>query len=180
MGRIGHTWKLHEDLILAGTAVFLDIDLADAKLVNTIANGLDGLIDGLCSVCLLLSRLEADGVGVGYFSGCRDQIPLGETLSECSPKFTVLVGINADNLECIGLRAGDLAEHDISFVQLLSQAIDRLIGLRPDCVVGDDLKHHVDATPEIQAQLDIVLKSLFTRDKSRIRCDSPDTQESYA
>ena len=62
---------------------------------------------------------------------------------------------------------------DVLLVQLLTHRIDRPVGLPSNRVVGDDLQNQVSAASEIQAQLDVFLKSCLAGNQSRIRHDSP-------
>ena len=65
-GRIIHTRKLDQNFILARSAVFLDDNLSNAKLVDPVSNRIHGLIDRLFAKCLFLRRLQPHRVGVWH------------------------------------------------------------------------------------------------------------------
>src|SRR5439155_18944536 len=144
-----NTGELNQDFVLAGTAMLLDDSFTDTELIDSIADRIDSLIDGLIAIGLFLSRFESYRVGVRDFACCRDQIPFRITFIQNSPEIRIFRGINPDSLQCVVLTASQLPENDVLALELLPKALDRLVGLRAYCIVGNDLQHQMGAASEV-------------------------------
>src|SRR5438093_2611803 len=166
-----NTGKLNQDFVLAGTAVLLNDSFTDTELIDTIADRIDGLIDGLITIDLFLSRFESHRVSVGDLACCRDQIPFRKTFIQNPPEIRIFRGINTDSLKCVVLGASQLPENDILALELLSKPLDRLVGLRAYRIVGNDLQHQMGTASEVQAQVDSLFRLGDTRRESRKQCD---------
>ena len=95
--RIVNARKLDQNFVLSGPPVLLKHDLSDSKLVNAIADGIDGLIDRLRAVTLLLGRFEPDRVRVRHLSGSdpprlSPSVEDAGSLSRCSRSRTAVTG----------------------------------------------------------------------------------------
>src|SRR5207249_4405656 len=126
---------------------------------------------GLIAIGLFLSRFESYRVGVRDFACCRDQIPFRITFIQNPPEIRIFRGINPDSLQCVVLTASQLPENDVLALELLPKALDRLVGLRAYCIVGNDLQHQMGAASEVSPQADLFFLLGDTRRASRRQCD---------
>src|SRR5262249_16895889 len=126
---------------------------SDSELVDSVANGVDGLINRLVAIGLFLGRLQTYAVRVRHFARSRNQVPLAKTFTQDRSKLTVLVRVDADDLKSVVLRPGDLAKDGVPFVELLAHRFDRLVCFASNRIVGDDLEDEVRTSPQIEPQL---------------------------
>src|SRR5581483_7464220 len=151
-----HAGKLDQNLILAKT-VFLNNRLTDAELIDSIANGLDGLLDRAILDIGQCRRLHRDrpgilgtGVSVIFRQAIADD---GAHIGTGFRRDTLdddLVG----SIDRIGL--GDLDVVDLLGAKIFLQALDRIIGVGIDGVVYLHLQDEVGASLEIEAEVDAV------------------------
>ena len=77
-------------------------------------------------------------------------------LGDGLPEQRVLLRWNPGHLELRRVEVPDAADRDVGPVQLVAHAFHRRDGLEPERVVGVDPQHEVDATPEVEAQPDLL------------------------
>ncbi len=158
-GGIIDAGKLDQYLVIA-KAVFLNHRLGDAKLVDTVADGFDRLLDGARLERQQHVRLEGDGPGI---SGARDQVVFAETGPEMterrSPAEPDINPAQGDALRIIAagssLRMSPIG--DVLFLQRILEPLDGLIGFGVDGVVDLDLKDQVGPAAKVKAEMDVLL-----------------------
>ena len=101
-GGIVHARQLDQDLVLA-EAVLLDDRLADAKLVNAVANGLDGLRHG--TVLELGERLRLHGQRPGVL-GAGGEVVLRQQVADDLAQVGGGLRRNTLDLDAVGIACG--------------------------------------------------------------------------
>ena len=149
--RVVDAGKLDHQPVAAQTLT-LDHRLSDAELVDAVADRLQGLVDRLLAdVVHLVGPAVED-----HLLAAAPPRPVRHELLEDVGEQGVLVGRQAGESEAdrrFG-RAGDAG--GALLVQFLDQAVDVLLGFRPQRIVGQHLEHEVNAAAQVETQLDRV------------------------
>ena len=160
--------------------MFLDDDFADTKLVDSVPNGIDGLIDRLFAKRLPLRRFQPQRVSVRHVAKCRNEVPFRKAFVQNPPEIGVLGGVHTNDLELIVLGASQLAENDIFTHKHLANSFDSLVRLCPDRIVGYHLQHQVSPTLKIQPEADVVFHMGDRGNNPRKGRNSPHRQQGHA
>ena len=92
---------------------------------------------------------NADRIRIGHFSCGRNQIPFRQAFVQNPAEICVFVGIDTNCLKRIDLRASNLADGDVVFLQLLPQILDRLVRLAANRIVGHNLQDELSAATKV-------------------------------
>gem|GEM_PF-7000977 len=166
---IVHSGELDHDLVLP---LALDERLGYAELVDAVPDGLHCLDDGLVLEKGHGRRLQGKRDPVGH----ERSVPVAGVLRDQVPGLDLLIHIQAGEDEAARLFLGRGREPDGVFLEQVGESDDFLVGFAVEGVVGHDLEDQMDASLEIQAELDF---SLSGRARNRLRPSAPSVRSTF-
>ncbi len=144
--------QLHQNLVLA-EAVLLNRRLAHAQRIDAVADGLDRL--GHRFVLHLGEVLRLHGQSEGVI-GPRAHVVFGETLGDDIHQILTAVRRHSlyHNLVGIVLRIGlgDVGEGNLSFIELLFENLDSVVGVNVHGIVDLHLQDQVGSATQIETK----------------------------